>query len=181
MHREHLGAREVQAREDGFTLLELMMVVLIIAILIAVLIPVFLGANTRAKDRAMQSNLSTAMTAAKSFYLTKTDYTLATPGALTAEEGALNFVASGVAPTTQSAVSVNAVNAGYIVLGGQSKSGSCFYVSDDETTGTTLYAKLGAAGGCAASSAPLPRGAAWLPKWEGCAAPRARASSLPNS
>src|SRR3954471_6983025 len=127
MHREHLGAREVQPKEQGFTLLELMMVVLIIAILIAVLIPVFLGANNRAKDRAMQDNLTTAITAAKGVYLTKTDYTLATPGTLTAEAGALNFVGNSVAPTAQSAVSVDAVNAGYIVLAGQSKSGNCFY------------------------------------------------------
>jgi type IV pilus assembly protein PilA len=165
MHREHADARAAQPAQDGFTLLELMMVVLIIAILIAVLIPVFLGANTRAKDRAMQSNLSTALTAAKGIYTDKTDYTLATPGALTAEAGALNFVNSGTSPATQSAVSVNAVNAGYIVLGGQSKSGFCFYVSDDETTGSTLYAKLGGAGGCAASGAPLPGDATWKTTW----------------
>src|SRR5262249_22420769 len=111
MHREHKDARAAQPAEAGFTLLELMMVVLIIGILIAVLIPVFLGANNRAKDRAVQSNLSTAITAAKGVYTDKTDYTLATPGRLTTEAGALNFVASGTAPTSQSTVSVNAVNA----------------------------------------------------------------------
>ncbi len=37
--------------EKGFTLIELMVVVLIIAILIAIAIPTFLGARNKANDR----------------------------------------------------------------------------------------------------------------------------------
>ena len=51
--------------EDGFTLIELMVVVLIIAILLAIAIPTFLGAQDRARDRAAQSDLRNAITAAK--------------------------------------------------------------------------------------------------------------------
>jgi type IV pilus assembly protein PilA len=51
--------------EDGFTLIELMVVVLIIAILLAIAIPTFLGAQNRARDRAAQSDLRNAITAAK--------------------------------------------------------------------------------------------------------------------
>ena len=50
---------------EGFTLIELMVVVLIIAILIAIAIPTFLGAQNRARDRAAQSNIRNALTAAK--------------------------------------------------------------------------------------------------------------------
>ena len=57
--------------DSGFTLVELMVVVLIIAILIAVAIPTFLGARTRAQDRASQSELRNALTAAKVFYSDK--------------------------------------------------------------------------------------------------------------
>lgn len=63
--------------DDGFTLVELMVVVLIIAILIAIAIPTFLGARTRAQDRATQSNLRNSLTAAKVFYADEeADYNL---------------------------------------------------------------------------------------------------------
>jgi type IV pilus assembly protein PilA len=55
-------------REEGFTLIELMVVVLIIAILIAIAIPTFLGARQRAQDRAAQSDLRNGLTAEKTFY-----------------------------------------------------------------------------------------------------------------
>ena len=58
--------RRRQEDEQGFTLIELMVVVLIIAILIAIAIPTFLGAQDRARDRAAQSDLRNALTAAKS-------------------------------------------------------------------------------------------------------------------
>jgi type IV pilus assembly protein PilA len=164
MKREHLGARVVRSNDEGFTLLELMMVVLIIAILIAVLMPVFLGATSRAKDRAMQSSLRDALTAAKVVYTDKQDYTQATPGALTTASGALTFVSAATAPSGQNNVSVAPVSASYIVFSGQSKTGNCFYVSDDSSLGT-LYAKMPGAGGCAASGAPLPGDPAWKNTW----------------
>ena len=45
--------------EQGFTLIELMVVVLIIGILVAVAVPVFVSASASAKDRACQANLRT--------------------------------------------------------------------------------------------------------------------------
>src|SRR6266480_5536397 len=58
----------IKDREEGFTLIELMVVVLIIAILIAIAIPTFLGARTRAQDRQAQSNLRNAFAAEKVVY-----------------------------------------------------------------------------------------------------------------
>src|SRR5947209_20196754 len=60
--------------EGGFTLIELMVVVLIIAILIAIAIPTFLGARKRAQDKQAQSNLRNALTAEKTFYVDHQDY-----------------------------------------------------------------------------------------------------------
>ena len=72
----NLKARRDQ--EEGFTLIELMVVVLIIAILIAIAIPTFLGARERAQDRAAQSSLRNALTAAKTAYTDNSDYSQST-------------------------------------------------------------------------------------------------------
>ena len=54
--------------EAGFTLIELMVVLLILAILLAIAIPTFLGVTGSANDRSAQSNLNTALTNAKTVY-----------------------------------------------------------------------------------------------------------------
>jgi prepilin-type N-terminal cleavage/methylation domain-containing protein len=54
--------------DAGFTLIELMVVLLILAILLAIAIPTFLGVTKSANDRAAQSNLNTALVNAKSIF-----------------------------------------------------------------------------------------------------------------
>ena len=51
--------------DAGFTLIELMVVLLILAILLAIAIPTFLGVTGGANDRSAQSNLNTALTSLK--------------------------------------------------------------------------------------------------------------------
>lgn len=82
--------------ERGFTLIELMVVVLIIAILLAVAIPTFLGARRRAQDRAAQSTLRNALTAARSVFVDQEDYALATATALESAEETLKYVGTGL-------------------------------------------------------------------------------------
>jgi len=121
--------------EQGFTLIELMVVVLIIAILIAIAIPTFLGARQRAQDRAAQSNLRNALTAEKSFYTDKQAYTQ-TQSELTAIEPSLAFDATADSAPTAGSIAV-AASGGTVTLGTKSASGTCFYVRDVVTTGTT--------------------------------------------
>src|SRR6267154_897499 len=83
-----------QDDEQGFTLIELMVVVLIIAILIAIAIPTFLGARQRANDRAAQSSLRNALTAAKTSFTDSGDYGGATPAVLGGIEPSLTFPAA---------------------------------------------------------------------------------------
>jgi type IV pilus assembly protein PilA len=54
--------------DEGFTLIELMVVLLIIAILMAIAIPTFLGARNTANARAAQSNLTNALTAEQTYW-----------------------------------------------------------------------------------------------------------------
>src|SRR3954449_13058387 len=95
----HSLASRRRDEEQGFTLIELMVVVLIIAILIAIAIPTFLGARARAQDRAAQSDLRNALTAAKTMYTDTNSYATAdspTTGLVTVEPS-LTYAATGTA------------------------------------------------------------------------------------
>lgn len=54
-------------RSEGFTLIELMIVILIIAILIAIAVPVFLAQQTKARRSTCQANLRTIDSAVMSY------------------------------------------------------------------------------------------------------------------
>ena len=77
--------------DAGFTLIELMVVLLILAILLAIAIPTFLGVTKSANDRAAQSNLNTALVNAKSIFQ-QSSQTYAIAGTT----GAANVTANGV-------------------------------------------------------------------------------------
>jgi type IV pilus assembly protein PilA len=96
--------KRLAAKEDGFTLIELMVVVLIIAILIAIAVPTFLGARQRAADRASQSDLRNGYTSAKVIYSDNESFSGATAAALLAAEPSIKFVSS--APAADSDVHV---------------------------------------------------------------------------
>ena len=153
-----LKNRRDQARstEDGFTLIELMVVVLIIAILLAIAIPTFLGAQNKAKDRSAQSSLRNGLTAAKTIYTDSSDYTTADETALGLVEPSLQFAAAADDSDDPKIVSVNANTTGdTFYAAAMSKTGTCFYIKDTIATGGgTTYAKTDPTdGACSGSSA----------------------------
>jgi len=164
----HSLARRRRDEEQGFTLIELMVVVLIIAILIAIAIPTFLGARNRANDRAAQSSLRNALTAAKTSFTDTSDYSGATPAALQAIEPSLTFQAG--ASTGFKVVSAPTPAAGATTWWAEvlSKSGTCFGIEDKSGAGGGTFYAGGAspapAAGCTAPAAgadPNWTGASW--------------------
>ena len=164
MQHMHAASREEEP-EAGFTLIELMVVVLIIAILIAVLIPTFVGAKQRAQDRGAQSSLHNGLTAAKIVYSDRGDYTLATVATLSGVEPSLTWVAAASASTGPNALSVDPASTSYVVLAARSNSGTCFFLSDDASSGGAGVQYAQAGGSCTASAAPAAGNPAWKPTW----------------
>ena len=135
--RKRLGRED---NESGFTLIELMVVVLIIAILIAIAIPTFLGARSRAQDRQAQSNLRNAFAAEKVVYTDDQAYTTSA-ATLSGIEPSLTYAANGsmAAETSPKVIYVN-VASGTLTIGAKSKSGKCFYMQDSANA-PTQYAE----------------------------------------
>jgi type IV pilus assembly protein PilA len=122
-------------REDGFTLIELMVVVMIIAILIAIAIPSFLGFRRNAQDRSVQSDLRTVLLAENAYFLENNAFTAADADILALEANA-----------RLDALTIVAYEGGDLCLQGLSESTHTFAVYQ-VANGATTYS-TGTAGTC---------------------------------
>jgi type IV pilus assembly protein PilA len=128
--------RMERSSDDGFTLIELMVVVLIIGILIAMALPVMLGARTRAHDRAAQAYIKYALTAEKVYYTDGQVYS-SVPADMDAIESSVRYQ-DGDTPVTEGFVYLHVhpiPNELYISV--MSGSGTCFYVREIDGGGVT--------------------------------------------
>jgi type IV pilus assembly protein PilA len=160
--KAHLARED---REEGFTLIELMVVVLIIAILLAIAIPTFLGARNTANARAAQSNIRNALTAEQT-YFTNNNQVYGNAAAVTTIEPALGWTdisgttfSPAATPANQvfDLVSTSTSANDTVLLGAVGKDNNCYYAKDISGSITyTSVAETGATTGTTPTAASCP-------------------------
>ena len=111
------------------------------AILAAIAIPTFLGARERAQDRAAQSDLRDALSAAKTIFINEGGFP-ETSQRLAELEQALSL--TDAAAPSESGIIAYHREGNEIFLATKSESGDCFYIADNGVT--TAFAEDEACG-----------------------------------
>jgi type IV pilus assembly protein PilA len=115
--------------ERGFSLIELMTVILMVGILTSIALPMFLGARVRASDRAAQANVRNAFSAEKAHYTDTLTYT-EDPATLSSLEAALTYV-TGDTPLAGDVVYLHVHPVpNEVYLSAMSDSGTCWYLRE---------------------------------------------------
>lgn len=123
--------------EEGFTLIELMVVMLIIGQLIAMSIPTFLGTRARAQDIGAKSSAARTITTGRIVYSDQASYLGATVSALGVAEPSITFQDSTTASTGTKVASTSTPDSKTLIAAVWSPSGTCFFIKDVTSTGVS--------------------------------------------
>ncbi|MGE3444491.1 MAG: type II secretion system protein [Acidimicrobiia bacterium] len=147
-----MGEHTRKDTDAGFTLVELMVVVMVMAILLAIAVPQLLGARSRAQDTVPKTNLRNALTSARILYDASATFSGADATGMTSAEGGFTFVTG--ASTQPSEISV-AANASQWSAAAMSASGTCWVLTTDGSSVSygAVAPSLGCTGDVAATAA----------------------------
>jgi len=131
--------------EAGFTLVELMVVLLIMSILMAIAIPIFLGAQASAEDRSSQSNLDNALLSARTIYVSQPNgqYPSNTVALLKDQEPELSFGSTSSGPNTIAAEWDSDSSGNTALVMAAKSDGACWYITDDLTSASDITNSFG--------------------------------------
>jgi type IV pilus assembly protein PilA len=127
--------------QDGFSITELMVVVVIIAILMGIALPTFLGMRRAAHDRAAQDAAVLAIKIAKTFATDdEENFSVLTTAGMNASEPSHTFIDGNVSSGGPDEISQIVADAGVgdeiFVAAVRSESGPCFYARTFAQGGT---------------------------------------------